>query len=730
MRSHLATLFVAALVFFASAPLYGQSYADYASGSTNLRSTFNPVTQSVPTRIPGGSSGQVGIPHPPVIPPDQYQKTKSVPPRIPTGAPSSTWFSPSGSPVNVPARLPLTLSPTIGFQGIQQTIYHPPSSNIAVGPQDVIQIVNSTVARYDRTGTLTNQTDLTQWFPGLYPFTICNSLNVPIACIFGDVNINYDQMHGRFIMTLQVLDQTSRTSYLMISVSPGATYAGTWTSWALSLRNDGQTTTNFWGDFPQVGIDNTALYVTTNQFTFAPFTFQYAKLRIIKKSDLYSANPTSTLPYQDIFNLKNADNTVASTLQVPHLRGRTQIATSNGFYMINASDTPNATYLTLWQINNPTSSTPTVTRITLNNVWAYSYPTSAPQAGSTIPLDTGPSSFNRVILREGLMYTSQNTGYADEPDTVTYDLIDVINNRVTLQQRWVNGNFFYPAFDVPASIGPGNTLPNNLIVGTTTSPTGTLTFGGITNVKAGEDFYDLVAPGATAARWGDYFGGAVDPIQGGLWVSGEYAKPHVNNLATWGTWNAYFPWATSQGFTDVDLSSPDFNYINVLKLWGITKGYGSSSVYAPNQQVTRESLAAFVIRSLYGDTFPYPTTPYFTDVPITDPNFPYVQKLKEQGITLGCAATLFCPNDIATRETAAVFIIRGKMKGLFGDNFPFPATQIFNDVPSTDPNFSFVQKFSEMGLTNGCSATPALFCPNAPLTRDMTAVFLVRAFFN
>jgi hypothetical protein len=70
------------------------------------------------------------------------------------------------------------------------------------------------------------------------------------------------------------------------------------------------------------------------------------------------------------------------------------------------------------------------------------------------------------------------------------------------------------------------------------------------------------------------------------------------------------------------------------------------------------------------------------------------------------------------------------MKGLFGDNFPYPTTQIFNDVPATDPNFSFVQKMSELGLTNGCSATPALFCPNAALTRDMTAVFLVRAFFN
>ena len=649
-----------------------------------------------------------------------------MPARIPTGIPpSSTWYSPSGDAVNVPSRLPLTLSPTTGFQGITQTIYNPPSPNIAAGPQDILQIVNSTVARYDRTGHQTNITDLTVWFAGFYPALVCNSVT---NCVLGDVNINYDQMHGRFILTLQVLDRTANTSYLLISVSNGATYASGWTNWALSERSDGQTVTNNWADFPQVGIDNVALYVTSNQFSLVTFTFQYAKLRIIKKSDLY--NPaTVNLPYQDIFNLKNGDNTVASTLQVPHLRGRTQVATANGFYMINASDTPNASYLTLWQIVNPTSNAPNVTRTTLNNVWPYSYPAAAPQPGTTITLDTGPSSFNRVILRDGLMYASQSTGYADEPDTVTYDLIDVVNNKVTLQQRWVNGNFFYPAFDVPASIGPGNTLPNNLIVGTTTSASGTLTYPGITNVKPGEDFFDLVSSGPSA-RWGDYFGGAIDPVQGGLWISGEYAKPHVSGSAVWGTWNAYFPWATSQEFTDVDTTWPNFNFINVMKLWGVTKGYGTSTVYAPTVQVSRESLAAFVIRSIYGDTFAYPTTPYFTDVQASDPNFPYVQKLKEQGITLGCAATLFCPNDIATRETAAVFIIRGKLKGLFGDNFTYPTTPFFTDVLTSDPNFSFVQKLSELGITSGCSVNPAMFCPNAPLTRDMISAFIVRAFFN
>jgi hypothetical protein len=550
-------------------------------------------------------------------------------------------------------------------------------------------------------------------------------------CVFGDVNIRYDQMHGRFVMVLQVLDRNDATSYLLISVSNGATYASGWTNWALNERLDGSTITNNWADFTQVGIDNAAVYVTSNQFGLIDFVFKYAKVRILKKSDLYNPAAT-TLPYQDIFNLKNADNTVASTLQVPQLRGRTQVGTSNGI-MINASDQPNANYLTLWQINNPTSALPSVTRVTLGNIWPYSYPASAPQLGTTVPLDTGPSSFNATYLRDGLLYGAQNVGYPGEPDTVTYSVIDVVRNKVTLQQRWTNGNFFYPAMDVPASLGPGNTSPNTSIVGTTTSAAGGLTFPSVMNLKSGEDFYIGFNGGINPARWGDYFGGAVDPLTGGLWVSAEYAKPRVNNSPRWGSWNAFFPWNTSQLFNDVDQTSSFFNYINVMKLWNVTKGCSTSpSLYCPGQTLSRAALAVFVIRSIYGDTFTYPAAPIFTDVPATDPNFSYIQKLAEQGITKGCsvAPAKFCPDEIATRQQAATFIVAGKMTGLFGNNFTFPATPYFTDVPATNPAFPFIQKFRELGYTAGCSVSPAAFCPDRQLTRDAAAFFIVQAFFN
>lgn len=38
--------------------------------------------------------------------------------------------------------------------------------------------------------------------------------------------------------------------------------------------------------------------------------------------------------------------------------------------------------------------------------------------------------------------------------------------------------------------------------------------------------------------------------------------------------------------------------------------------------------------------------------------FPYIQKLRELGITLGCSATEYCPNSYTTEGQMALFLMR------------------------------------------------------------------------
>jgi hypothetical protein len=72
--------------------------------------------------------------------------------------------------------------------------------------------------------------------------------------------------------------------------------------------------------------------------------------------------------------------------------------------------------------------------------------------------------------------------------------------------------------------------------------------------------------------------------------------------------------------------------------------------------------------------------------------------------------------------------VRGKLESLAGDNFTYPTTPLFTDVPASLAQFRYVQKMYELGLTTGCS--PTTFCPNSLLTRQEIAVFLTRAFLN
>jgi hypothetical protein len=58
---------------------------------------------------------------------------------------------------------------------------------------------------------------------------------------------------------------------------------------------------------------------------------------------------------------------------------------------------------------------------------------------------------------------------------------------------------------------------------------------------------------------------------------------------------------------------------------------------------------------------------------------------------------------------------------------PAPQTATFNDVPTSDAAFAFVEALSASGITAGCGGFPPLYCPDAPLTRRQMAVFLAKA---
>jgi len=56
---------------------------------------------------------------------------------------------------------------------------------------------------------------------------------------------------------------------------------------------------------------------------------------------------------------------------------------------------------------------------------------------------------------------------------------------------------------------------------------------------------------------------------------------------------------------------------------------------------------------------------------------------------------------------------------------PPPAVATFGDVPTTSPQFKFVEALVAAGITAGCGG--GNYCPNDPITRGQMAVFLASA---
>jgi hypothetical protein len=116
----------------------------------------------------------------------------------------------------------------------------------------------------------------------------------------------------------------------------------------------------------------------------------------------------------------------------------------------------------------------------------------------------------------------------------------------------------------------------------------------------------------------------------------------------------------------------------------------------------------------------------FNDVPASDPYFDYVSLMSTNGITAGCSTSppLYCPGTPVTRAQMSVFIVAALNKAL-GTSLTYSQTPYFQDVPSTSTYFPFVQRIKDLGITAGCSTTPALFCPDDSISEGQMAVFMI-----
>ena len=164
----------------------------------------------------------------------------------------------------------------------------------------------------------------------------------------------------------------------------------------------------------------------------------------------------------------------------------------------------------------------------------------------------------------------------------------------------------------------------------------------------------------------------------------------------------------------------------------VTSGCGGAN-YCPSASTTREQMSVFVLvaREPAGySPVACGATPMFADVPVSSPFCKWIEELARRGVVSGCGGGNYCPTAAATREQMSVFVLR-TLDPTFLPPACVAGSEIFCDVPASDPFCRWIEHLARTGVVTGCGSCPSggiSYCPGVPVTREQMSVFLAVTF--
>ena len=256
--------------------------------------------------------------------------------------------------------------------GGNQFSVEPPDQALCAGNGFIFEAVNDVARVYTTSGApATGVVDLNTFYG--YPPAIVRSgphagergpsITDPV-CLF-------DQGTQRFYVVVLTLDHvgltaaTNGNNHLDIAVSDTSNPTGSWTIHTLPVQNNGtQGTPNHHcnsgfclGDYPHIGADANAIYLTTNEFAFSGPGFYGAQIYAIGKSSLTGGGPANAV----LFNTLGAGPDGAGFTVWPATVPGSVYATANGGseYFLSSravfTDDGTSTSILQWTVGNSSS---------------------------------------------------------------------------------------------------------------------------------------------------------------------------------------------------------------------------------------------------------------------------------------------------------------------------------------------------------------------------------------
>ncbi len=423
--------------------------------------------------------------------------------------------------------------------------FEPPDQGLCAGAGFVLEPVNSAYRIYKTNGASIRG-----------PFNVNDLFNEGAKEFTSDPRCWYDPTTHAWFATILFLNDTFTEGRIDIAVNPSSNPTGLWNEYQIDATFDGRdgepnlSGCPCFGDQPRIGIDQTNLYVTTDEFSINGPQFHGGQIYAIDKSDLVSG--AANAHFVRFGNLHLGGNLV----------GAPQPALSIGsppaeYFLSELDPTGNGdTRIGVWAMTNrgrvATGGSPTLSKTIISSE-AYSAPPPSKQKGASTTIDSGDDRMQQASFVNGTVWGELGTSLrpagdsTDRAGAAWFQVRPTLNGNVIggatmVRQGYVGvrgANVLYPAVQPDAAgdaamvftLTGASMFPS---VGFSTLAAGGSAFSAPTVALAGTGPYDV-----NATRWGDYSFAVPDWGSNAAWLATEYIPPKSSQTSTrgrnWGT---------------------------------------------------------------------------------------------------------------------------------------------------------------------------------------------------
>lgn len=384
----------------------------------------------------------------------------------------------------------------------------PPDVMGAVGEEHVVHFINDQFKVFRKTdgALLVDRSSQQFWSDaGLFPRDNF------------DPRILYDPFVRRWY-AVETDDRESPDNRYLFAISQTSDPTGSWSAFAI----DADAQDSRWADFPMLGFNADAVYISSNLFANAPLPGSFVdgpeavSVVVLPKGDLLS--PTPTVANRTDFQNVPLNQISFTPQQTVNLDG-----TGGPAYLVSQSGVPGAVQLPT--VEDPADD-PFLGRVggsgfLLVDPVAGGTPTDAEQPGTSQALDVmeGPGGFtSNLVLQNGSLWGVRMANNFDGTTTAQWfqfdpDALSVIQSGVIAEPGL---NLIYPSIAVNefeqivigfTGVSEDEFASAYAVVGETLN--GVTAFGELILLKAGESEYEFVFDDRN--RWGDYTATVVDP---------------------------------------------------------------------------------------------------------------------------------------------------------------------------------------------------------------------------